>query len=129
MYEIKRSARIKDELKLTDGDKVVIVSVDIDIDGTMNRYIQAQNHIARIKRKYSGTVEETVEMGKATIGLLEVFFGSEGTELILNHYEGHVLEMLEDVLPYIGSVLVPKLKAASRDKKDRMIAMHKARRW
>ena len=120
MYEIKKTRRLKDELKLVDGGKELIVPVDIDITSAMDRYNRARNDIIRAK---SSTPEE---MGKAVITMFTVFFGDDATVQIAEWYEGRWAEMLEDVFPYIDGVLVPKLKAASEAKRDKLVAVYKA---
>lgn len=120
MYEIKKTARIKEELKLADGDKELIVPVDVDLNSALHRYNISKNNIIRAR---NGTPEE---MGKAVCDLFDVFFGSEATAKILDWYDGRWEEMLEDVFPYIDGVLAPKLKAASEAKRDKLVAMYKA---
>lgn len=120
MYEIKKTARLKEELKLVDGDKELIVPVDVDFNSALHRYNIARNNIIRAR---NATPEE---MGKAVCDLFDVFFGSEATAKILDWYDGRWEEMLEDVFPYIDGVLAPKLKAASEAKRDKLVAMYKA---
>lgn len=120
MYEIKKTRRLTDELKLVDGDKELIVPVDIDITSAMDRYNRARNDIIRAQ---SSTPEE---MGKAVITMFSVFFGDDATVKIVEWYENHWDDMLEDIFPYIDGVLVPKLKAASEAKRDKLVAMYKA---
>lgn len=120
MYEIKKTRRLKDELKLVDGDKELIIPVDIDITSAMSRYNRAKNDIIRAR---SSTPEE---MGKAVITMFSVFFGDDATVKIVEWYENHWDEMLEDIFPYIDGALVPKLKAASEAKRDKLVAMYKA---
>ena len=120
MYEIKKTRRLTDELKLVDGDRELIVPVDIDITSAMDRYNRSRNDIIRAQ---SSTPEE---MGKAVITMFSVFFGEDATVKIVKWYENRWDEMLEDIFPYIDGVLVPKLKAASEAKRDKLVAMYKA---
>lgn len=120
MYEIKKTARFKDELKLIDGDKEFIVPVDVDFSSALHRYNLARNNIIRAR---NGTPEDT---GKAICDLFEVFFGADATVKIVEWYEGRLEEMLEDVFPYITGVIVPKLEAASKAKRDNLVAMYKS---
>ena len=122
MYEIKRTARFKDELKLTDGKKELIVPVDIDLSSAMLRYNRAKNDIIRAQ---TAKVQNMEEMGKAIVTLFSVFFGESATVQIVEWYENRWDEMLEDIFPYIDGVLVPKLKAASKAKRDKLVSMYK----
>lgn len=119
MYEIKKTARLKEELKLVDGDKELIVPVDVDFNSALHRYNLARNNIIRAR---NGALEDT---GKAVCDLFEVFFGADATVKIVEWYEGRWEEMLEDVFPYLTGVIVPKLEAASKAKRDKLVAMYK----
>lgn len=123
MYEIKKTHRLKDELKLVDGDKEMIVPVDIDLSNALSRYNRARNDIIHMQTDKTTNPEE---VGKAIVTLLSVFFGDDATVRIVEWYENRWEEMLEDIFPYIDGVLVPKLKAASAAKRDKMVAMYKA---
>lgn len=118
MYEIKKTPRLKDELKLTDGEKELIVTVDVDFNSAMHRYNMAKNAIIRAQKV---SAEET---GKAVCTMFEVFFGTDATVQIFEWYDGRWEDMLEDIFPYIENVLAPKLKAASEAKREKIMAMY-----
>ena len=123
MYEIKKTQRLKDELKLVDGSKELIVPVDIDLSSAMLRYNRARNDIIRIQ---SAKTQNMEEMGKAIVTLFSVFFGEDATVQIVEWYENLWDEMLEDIFPYIDGVLVPKMRELSAAKRDKLVAMYKA---
>lgn len=123
MYEVKRNQRFCDDLKLVDGDKELVISVDVDLSSAMHRYNRAKNDIIRIQAAKNSNPEE---MGKAIVTLFSVFFGEDATAKIVEWYENRWDEMLEDLFPYIEGVVVPKLKEASAAKRDKLVAMYKA---
>lgn len=123
MYEIKKTKRLKDELKLVDGERELIVPVDIDLSNAMLRYNRARNDIIRIQTAKTQNAEE---MGKAIVTMFSVFFGEDATVQIVEWYENRWDEMLEDIFPYIDGVLVPKMRELSAAKRDKLVAMYKA---
>lgn len=126
MYRIERTPRLKDTLELCYEDKVLRVDVDVDINSAMERYNRARADINRIKRQ--GPSADYEEFGRAVLTLFSVFFGEKATEEIVNFYENNAAEMLEDIFPYINSVLAPKLAEASRAKREKLRSMYRGRR-
>lgn len=126
MVVIKRSQRIKDQLKLVDGDRVLVVDVDVDVNSAAERYYRASADIARLQRENKPKNYE--EFGKAVLTLFSVFFGEKATAEIVDFYGNNAGEMLEDIFPYINGVLGPKLAEASRAKREKIRSMYRGRR-
>jgi hypothetical protein len=72
--------------------------------------------------------------GKAVLAVFDVIFGEDGTKKLVAFYEGNFNEMLLDVFPFINDEIMPKIRAASADRREQMLAAVKAskkarRRW
>ena len=55
-----------------------------------------------------------------------VFFGEEGAAKILDFYDGNYTDMMEDVFPYINTILLPKLEAESAKRREAMIEIYRS---
>ena len=53
--------------------------------------------------------------------LLRLIFGADA-DVILSHYEGRYLEMLDHIMPYIFHTIGPELRKLSRRRMDAMKA-------
>ena len=127
--QIKRKQKVTDRLELQDenGEIKVIIDVDIDVDRMMNDINKSQNQIIRAQMDLSKVKNEiTVQnYGTAILEMINVIFGSENAEKILNHYDNRYTEMLEDIMPYITEDIMPKIRRVADDRMKRMKEMHR----
>lgn len=121
MYKIERNK--SDVIQLGLGNDVL----DIRLGGLkqLKRYIEAQTRLLDIQKKLDNMSKAGVEtppadlvdfLGQTILYLFEVLFGEENTQKMADFFEGNYDEMLEAVLPFINSEVVPALKKmAKRD--------------
>lgn len=120
MYQIQRKET--DCIKLGLGDEVLTIK----LGGLkqLKKYIEAQERLLEIQKKLDNmnkagaeTTGELVEfLGQTILYTFEVLFGEENTQKMADFFEGNYDEMLEAVLPFINSEVVPALKKmAKRD--------------
>ena len=115
MYTIHRKERIRDELRLVDNNKELIVPVEIDIDKAISEYwrLYEELYLAQEICKKDPSDVNQEQFGNAFIVLLVFLFGEEWAHKILNFYENRYSEALTDLYPYIGKIIYPKLKEES----------------
>lgn len=139
-YQITRKNRIKEELQLCheDGTVAVTIPVDINVDAMGARINKTYENLgnAQYELKKNPNGAEAIEaVGKAIISLFNVIFGEDGTKTIVEFYEGNYSEMLLDLFPFINNEILPKVKAASEQRKAQLVAAAQAvgvknkRRW
>lgn len=117
MYKISRK-HIVEEIEFEDNGKVLHLDVDINVDSILRAYTNAQLQIAAASKqaqeaadnKDMSAAEEA--MGTAVINLFRIIFGDAQAEQILDFYDNHALEMLGDVMPFINTVITPKIAEA-----------------
>lgn len=126
MYELKRSGKIHDEIKL--GDETI--KIDIGADAIIQSYrkrqielIKAEQQIKECQKQGIGeeNLDASMEVyGKALVSLFNLVFGEEGTEKILKFYEGQYVEMAEHVLPYIVEHIAPQIQVVLDEQRARL---------
>lgn len=118
MYTIKRRTRLKDTLRLEDGDKVLDVPVEIDIDMAIANYWKHYENLklAQDQLQKRDSDEARINFGNAFMALLIFLFGQEWAQKMVEFYDGRYSEMLVDLYPYIDGQIYPQLKKASQEK-------------
>lgn len=119
MYKVKRN-HIVEELEIEDNGKTLTLAVDINVDTMLKAYNNAQYKIAQAsidakKAADKKNVEAAeVAMGNAVFALLDVVFGEEQRNKIIEFYDNKPLEMLGDIAPFIAEVVAPRFKEAQQ---------------
>ncbi len=135
-YQVRRSARITEELELMDenGEVRQVIRIDLDPDtvagNVSKKYVtllELQRRLPEIQRglrEGSGEADKVYEeLGKAYFDLMEAVFGAEDTVLIAEFYDGRLMEMTKELSPFLFDVVIPKLrKAAQKNRKSRAAA-------
>lgn len=125
-YEIKRTnRRIEDEVRLTDGDKELLLTVSLGVDDVARQLpdlqralLQAQKGLQEAQEPEAlGEAHEALR--KAIRQLLELIFGTLGMDRIQDFYDDDLLEALTDFAPYITEVIVPHVTEAQREMADK----------
>ena len=130
MYQITRKSRIKETLQLchANGDVAVELEIDLNVDeiaGRVNKAYEALGMAQLALQKDQNSQKAMEAYGDAVIAVLDVIFGEEGTKQIAEFYEGHYSEMLLDLFPFINGEIMPKIRAASADRKAQLMAAAK----
>lgn len=135
-YEIKKKPRLKDTLTLTDDDKGVKVTVDIDLDlyavskefrQRWVAYLDVQKAIKKAE-KSDDVLQAYEEYGRAFWGIMAVVFGAESAKEILSFFSDDFTEAAEQILPFIYNVVIPALQAAAAERTNQMRQYYRNRR-
>lgn len=113
MYQVKKTTqRIQDTLQIDDNGTLVDIPVDIHVDDVVRDYIRVTNELKNI----GGDPEK---LGAAVVEMMNLVFGAEGAEKLLDLYQNRYLDMIGDVYPFIKDVVEPKLIKAMKAMTDR----------
>lgn len=125
MVEIRRKSKVKETFHITDseGRELTVESI-LDPGEALPLWNRARNSIIRAQ---TAGAKDTEAMGRAIVDTFAVFFGDEGTMKILDFYGGNYTDMMEDVFPYINTILLPKLEAESAKRREAMKDLYRNR--
>ena len=115
MYQVVRNHVVED-LQLKDGDKELILHVDLSVDRILQQYAAAAKALTEAQRDLQkGVTEDKVEaLGGAILGVFEIVFGVEQATKLVEFYDESYAEMLADVAPFINDVVAPKINEAQQ---------------
>lgn len=124
MVEIRRKNKVKETFHITDNDgRELTVESVLDPGEALPAWNRAKNSIIRAQTAKQPDFEV---LGQAIVDTFAVFFGEEGAAKILDFYDGNYTDMMEDVFPYIESILLPKLEAESAKQREAMIKIYRS---
>jgi len=126
MYQITRKNRIKETLQLchANGDVACSIDVDLNVDEIAGRVNKARDVLGEAQNALQRDPDSAATMeayGNAVIALFNVLFTEDGTRQLVDFYEGNYTEMLLDVFPFINNEIMPKIQAASADRKEQLM--------
>ena len=124
MYQLKKSAPFEDDIELLDesGKVVRTIHISLCLDKLLGRYNETINALKSAEIAIDPKDEQSLEAyGKIVMQLLRLIFGADA-DVILAHYEGRYLEMLDNIMPYIFHTIGPELRKLSRQRMDALKA-------
>lgn len=124
MYQLKKTAPFEDDIELLDesGKVVRTIHISICLDKLLGRYNETVNALKAAEIAIDPKDEQSLEAyGNIVMQLLRLIFGADA-DVILSHYEGRYLEMLDHIMPYIFHTIGPELRKLSRRRMDAMKA-------
>ena len=124
MYQLKKSAHFEDDIELLDesGNVVHTIHVSLCLDKLLGRYNETVNALKAAEIAIDPKDEQSLEAyGQTVMQLIRLIFGAEA-DVILAHYEGRYLEMLDNIMPYIFHTIGPELRKLSRQRMDALKA-------
>ena len=124
MYQLKKNAPFEDDIELLDesGKVVRTIHVSLCLDKLLGRYNETVNALKAAEIAIDPKDEQSLEAyGQIVMQLLRLIFGADA-DVILAHYEGRYLEMLDNIMPYIFHTIGPELRKLSRRRMDALKA-------
>ena len=126
-YQAKRSKKYVEDFELVDEEGNVKHTLHISLDAD-DMAVKINRKYAALTRALSETTEakrkaETAEelqgvfevLGNAMVDLLQAVFGEENAKILLEFYEDSYIEMSREVLPFISSVVIPRMIEIKKD--------------
>lgn len=124
MYQLKKNVPFEDDIELMDesGKVVRTIHVSLCLDKLLGRYNETVNALKAAEIAIDPKDEQSLEAyGQIVMQLLRLIFGADA-DVILAHYEGRYLEMLDNIMPYIFHTIGPELRKLSRQRMDALKA-------
>lgn len=124
MYQLKKDVPFEDDIELLDesGKVVRTIHVSLCMNKLLGRYNETVNALKSAEIAIDPKDEQSLEAyGQIVMQLLRLIFGADA-DVILAHYEGRYLEMLDNIMPYIFHTIGPELRKLSRQRMDAMKA-------
>ena len=124
MYQLKKDVPFEDDIELLDesGNVVRTIHVSLCMNKLLGRYNETVNALKAAEIAIDPKNEQSLEAyGQIVMQLLRLIFGADA-DVILAHYEGRYLEMLDNIMPYIFHTIGPELRKLSRQRMDALKA-------
>ena len=124
MYQLKKDVPFEDDIELLDesGNVVRTIHISLCLDKLLGRYNETVNALKAAEIAIDPKDEQSLEAyGQIVMQLLRLIFGADA-DVILAHYEGRYLEMLDNIMPYIFHTIGPELRKLSRQRMDALKA-------
>ena len=124
MYQLKKNVPFEDDIELLDesGKVVRTIHVSLCMNKLLGRYNETVNALKAAEIAIDPKDEQSLEAyGKIVMQLLRLIFGDDA-DVILSHYDGRYLEMLDNIMPYIFHTIGPELRKLSRQRMDALKA-------
>ena len=124
MYQLKKNVPFEDDIELLDesGKVVRTIHVSLCLDKLLVRYNETVNTMKAAEIAIDPKDEQSLEAyGQIVMQLLRLIFGADA-DVILAHYDGRYLEMLDNIMPYIFHTIGPELRKLSRQRMDALKA-------
>ena len=124
MTQLKKSQSFEDDIELLDesGKVVHTIHVSLCMNKLLGRYNETVNALKAAEIAIDPKDEQSLEAyGQIVMQLLRLIFGADA-DVILAHYEGRYLEMLDNIMPYIFHTIGPELRKLSRQRMDALKA-------
>ena len=124
MYQLKKDVPFEDDIELLDesGNVVRTIHISLCLDKLLGRYNETINALKSAEIAIDPKDEQSLEAyGQIVMQLLRLIFGADA-DVILAHYEGRYLEMLDNIMPYIFHTVGPELRKLSRQRMDALKA-------
>ena len=124
MYPLKKNAPFEDDIELLDESAKVAHTIHLSLclDKLLGRYNETVNALKAAEIAIDPKDEQSLEAyGQIVMQLLRLIFGADA-DVILAHYEGRYLEMLDNIMPYIFHTIGPELRKLSRQRMDALKA-------
>ena len=124
MYQLKKNVPFEDDIELLDesGKVVRTIHVSLCMNKLLGRYNETVNALKAAEVAIDPKDEQSLEAyGQIVMQLLRLIFGADA-DVILDHYDGRYLEMLDNIMPYIFHTIGPELRKLSRQRMDALKA-------
>lgn len=127
-YQIKKSNHITEDVEFLgeNGEIELTLKLDIDIERIAGDFRKAQ--IAVMNAEKAAKEKQTDELleayGKAIVNFIQLIFGNENTQKLIDYFDGRYINMLYQTLPFICDVVIPALKKSVQQKKKLIADNH-----
>lgn len=135
-YQAKRRKPFRTDFELVDENGEIKRTIQVVLD--------ADDMVVNISRKYAALTKAMfvttemkrqaknpeqlakciAELGEAVVNVLEAVFGVDDAKVIIDFYDGRYVELSQEVLPFISTVVVPKLVEIRQENRKNTMAKY-----
>lgn len=127
-YQIKKSSRITEDIEFLseNGEVELTLKVDIDVERIAGDFRKAQIAVINVEKaaKEKQTNELLEIYGKAIIEFIQLIFGYENTQKLIEYFDNRYIDMLCQTMPFICDVVVPGVEKSIQQKKQLIANNH-----
>ena len=129
MYLVKRSDNLEETLRVEYKDNALEVTCKMNISKQMKEYTKANRKVSLMMSKSrNGEEINSSLIGDNLASLFIITFGEEQTQKLIDFYEGDVVSLLIDTMPFFNDVVTPMFAKARSEKISAMKKNAKMRR-
>lgn len=127
-YQAKRAKVFREDFELVDENGKVVKRMEVvlgpeiatELSKKYLSFVHAQEAFQRLDPKESP--EETLELiGTTVTDILEVVFGKENADYIIQFYDSRYIELAREVLPFVWQV-IPKVRKIGQEYRESVLA-------
>lgn len=133
-YQAKRKKQYKEEFQLVEEDGTVVQTLQVSLDADSMVRKLSEKHAALVRalqdvKKVQESEKGLEVLGNVVTDMFEAVFGAEDTKTILKFYDNRYVEMCQEVVPFITTVVIPEVrKIAQANKKDTLSQYNRKQR-
>lgn len=133
-YQAKRKKQYKEEFQLVEEDGTVVQTLQVSLDADSMVRKLSEKHAALVRalqdvKKVQESEKGLEVLGNVVTDMFEAVFGAEDTKTILKFYDNRYVEMCQEVVPFITTVVIPEVrKIAQANKKDTLLQYNRKQR-
>lgn len=139
-YQATRRKKCVETLELIreDGKREKIIEVEItagkfakDLSREYVNLVRAQRKVQdmqALEDQEAGTLADAYEqLGAAVITMMKTVFGKEDTQTIMGFYENDYVEIVQQIMPFIINVILPKAREIAQENRKQILAQYDRR--
>lgn len=129
-YQAKRKKAYEEDFQLVDehGKIVHTLKVSLDADSIVRKLSEKHTALVRALQDVQKEVQDPETglevLGNAVIDLFEAVFGAEDTKTILEFYNNKYVEMSQEVVPFITTVVIPEVRKIAQANKKYVLSQY-----
>lgn len=128
-YQAKRKKLYEEEFQLIDenGNVVHTINVSLDADNMVKKL--SEKHLALTKAlKDVQHMEESGKgleiLGSTIVDIIEAVFGKEDAKVVLEFYDNRYVEMCQEVVPFITTIVIPAVRKIAKENKLQVLSQY-----
>ena len=67
-------------------------------------------------------------LGSAVVDIIEAVFGKEDAKIILEFYDNRYVEMCQEVVPFITTIVIPAIREIAKENKLRVLSQYEKKK-
>ncbi len=128
-YQAKRKKQYEEDFQLVEENGIVAHTLKVSLD--------ADNMVRKLSEKHTALVralqdvqnvkdpEKGLEvLGNAVTDMFEAVFGTEDTKTILEFYNNRYVEMCQEVVPFITTIVIPEVRKIAKANKKNILSQY-----